>query len=445
MLRLIIQISLIAGPIALLVLFQLQFLPYHSEWITNWQRFAVVIGLILLWMLWPQIARSRTACIRWSDLKRIQAWGWVPVSILPILLVFTIATFPGEWLEGNLPPLPLIPMEAKAQRPDAKWATLHELLLAGEVNYVTGEPQSLFSNVLVLPNFEADNRKLSLRGRSLEGAVLAFAHLRNADFTGASLARANFGGADLREAKFDCEKTAGGIPGFFPIGLVGKDTKCTQLQSADFALARLQGASFRGAQMQGDIFFYAQLQGVNLGNAQLQGSDLVGVPLQGASLNGTQLQGAELFAARLQGAELFFAQLQGAFLYDAQLQGALLFQDLVWRTYPPSNTEGAFVIRPEPAPKYSGLNCNTSRCDWSETSYATLKSLIYNIDYPLESERARALHQIAVLGKPPFITDEASAKAWKDLEKESARLDGSYFDTLAKTLKATGCAAEGAP
>jgi hypothetical protein len=48
LLRLVIQISLVAGPIALLVLFQLQFLPYHSEWITNWQRIAVLIDLALL-------------------------------------------------------------------------------------------------------------------------------------------------------------------------------------------------------------------------------------------------------------------------------------------------------------------------------------------------------------------------------------------------------------
>ena len=50
LLRLVIQISLVAGPIALLVLFQLQFLPYHSEWITNWQRIAVLIDLALLWI-----------------------------------------------------------------------------------------------------------------------------------------------------------------------------------------------------------------------------------------------------------------------------------------------------------------------------------------------------------------------------------------------------------
>ena len=58
LLWLIIGISLVAGPIALLVLFQLQFLPYHSEWITNWQRVVVVIDLGILW---PCGLRSRAA------------------------------------------------------------------------------------------------------------------------------------------------------------------------------------------------------------------------------------------------------------------------------------------------------------------------------------------------------------------------------------------------
>ena len=60
LLWLIIGISLVAGPIALLLLFQLQFLPYHSGWTTNWQRIAIVIDLTLLWTLWPSIARGET-------------------------------------------------------------------------------------------------------------------------------------------------------------------------------------------------------------------------------------------------------------------------------------------------------------------------------------------------------------------------------------------------
>src|SRR5262249_42699252 len=70
MLRLIAQISLVAGPLALLVFFQFQFLPYHNEWISWWQRLAVVADLALLWTLWPSVARGETSSIGWHDLRR---------------------------------------------------------------------------------------------------------------------------------------------------------------------------------------------------------------------------------------------------------------------------------------------------------------------------------------------------------------------------------------
>jgi Pentapeptide repeats (8 copies) len=229
LLWLIIGISLVAGPIALLILFQLQFLPYHSEWITSWQRIAVLIDLVLLWKLWPRIARGDAARLRPSDFKRPTVQAWLLASSLPVLLVVTIATFPGEWLE-NLPAVRFIPTTWAAwtlpsvqaiQKAGSGWATLHDLLVAGPVNYVTGRPQSLWSNVLVVTNFEIDNRALSLRGRSLDGAVMVGAHLRKADFTGASLIGAKFNLADLREAKFESKwrtSEPGTPPGFFPIG-----------------------------------------------------------------------------------------------------------------------------------------------------------------------------------------------------------------------------------
>jgi len=485
LLRLIIEISLVAGPIALLILFQLQFLAYHGEWITSWQRVAIVIDLALLWILWPRIARGETAGLGWNDFKRVKVLAWLLMSTLPVLLVVTIATFPGE-LQERLPPVRLIPTTWEAwtlpsvqaiQTAGSGWATLHELLVAGEVNYVTGRPESLWSNVLVLPNFEVGDRvkfdaeskiaissnNILLRGRSLEGAVLAFAHLRNADFTGASLARANFTWADLRGAKFDCERI-GSLPGFFSQGHKEKDIICTQLQRANFAVAQLHGASLVGAQLQGAIFLGTQLQGAVLDDAQMQGAGLSIVQLQGASLNGTQLQGADLFYTGLEGSFLYEAQLQGASLYDAQLQGASLIRtqlqgasllnarldgasfrgNFVWRTNPPSNTNGALVAAPEPGPKYSGLNCPTGECDWSETSYAALKSLIEN-SVPWVGERDQVLRRITTLEEPPYVADETSAKAWTDLAKESARSSGSYFNTLAEKLKAIGCAADGAP
>jgi hypothetical protein len=302
LLRLIVQISLVAGPIALLVLFQLQFLPYHNEWITTWQRTAVVIDLILLWILWPPIARGETARLGWNDFKRVKVVAWMLASSLPVLLVFTIATFPGEWLEKNLPTVPLVATKWPTWKPDSirkakpqeksllmevvefkrrtdaalksmGWISLHRLLVGGGPDYVSQRPRSLWSNVLVLPNFEFGDRvkldtegkiaiaseTISLRGRSLEGAVLEYAHLKRADFTGAQVAGADFTGADLRQAAFSCAH-------------IGTEEKCAQLQGAFFLRAQLQGAALGGAQLQGADLTDAQLQDAWLHQAQLQGA-----------------------------------------------------------------------------------------------------------------------------------------------------------------------------
>jgi hypothetical protein len=69
LLKSVATISLVAGPIALLVLFQLQFLPYHNVWIW-WQRIAVLLDLVLLWLLWPPIARCTTR-LTWDNLRSV--------------------------------------------------------------------------------------------------------------------------------------------------------------------------------------------------------------------------------------------------------------------------------------------------------------------------------------------------------------------------------------
>jgi hypothetical protein len=143
---------------------------------------------------------------------------------------------------------------------------------------------------------------------------------------------------------------------------------------------------------------------------------------------------------------LIETQLQGARLLDAQLKGAWLRHNFVWRTNPPSNTEGAFVAAPEPGPIYSGLGCLTGECDWKEASYAALKLLIEkSVPSGQGPSVDQVLQRIAGLEKPPFVADEGSAKAWMDLATESARSAGSYFNTLAKMFKEIGCATDGAP
>jgi uncharacterized protein YjbI with pentapeptide repeats len=532
LLRQVAQISLVAGPIALLVLFQLQFLPHHSPSITWWQRIALVLDLLLLWLLWPPIARGETSLLAWRDFTRVKVLAWIVASTLPVLLVCTIATFPGEWLEDHIPSIPIVPTEwprwsaenveaeqltpqnqspttiSKVQSPRAqdqpllvelktgiaavlasmKFTSMHKLLVAGDPDFVAQRPSSLWSNVLVLPNFEVGDRvkfdadgkiaisseTISLRGRSLEGIVLSNARLKKADFTGAQLQRANFSGADLREAKFGCDLTGlesqcaqlqGALLNFAQ--LQGASLESARLQDASFTGARLQGSQLGDARLQGAAFVDAQLQGALLDHAQLQAAHLGSALLMGALLDGAQLQGAELGLAGLQGASLEFAQmegasldfaqlqgasldgaqLQGASLNDAQLQGASLTMVFVWRAEPSpgENATGAFVAIPETEPKYRRLNCEVLKsCEWTGASFAILKALIED-EVSAGRLRTEALARITKLEKPPYTQDEGSAKAWAELAKTSRGLPDAYAEVLAKKLKDIGCAADGAP
>jgi uncharacterized protein YjbI with pentapeptide repeats len=289
-----------------LVLFQIQFLPYHDAWITSWQRVAVMTDLTLLWILWLSIVYAKTTRLGCNHFKRVKVLSWLLASALQVLLVWTIATFPGEWVDENLPSLGLVPTTWPPWK--SHWASLRELLVAGEVNYVSRRPRSLWSNVLLLQYFEIGDRvkfdtegrisissaALSLRGRRLEGAVFPDAHLRNADFTGVQLAGAKFWNADLREAKFGC------APHFGPC-------------------AQLQGAEFDGAQLQGANLSVADLEDASLISAHLEGANLRRVNLERATLDYAKLQGASLNEANLRGVSIKWAQLQGADLSDADI------------------------------------------------------------------------------------------------------------------------------
>jgi hypothetical protein len=123
----------------------------------------------LLWTLWPSIARCETVRLGLIDFKRPRILAWLFVSAVPVLLAVMIATFPGEWFEK----LRLVPTTWEAwtapsveatQKRDSGWATLYELLVASHVSLVT-DRKGWWSNVLVLPDFKAgDRRQIRRRG-----------------------------------------------------------------------------------------------------------------------------------------------------------------------------------------------------------------------------------------------------------------------------------------
>jgi hypothetical protein len=84
-------------------------LPYHLEWVTWIQRFAVFPDVILLWLLWPAVLNGRSK-LMWHLERRGKGWPGVLAltgryiagliaCLIPVGFAFTAATFPGEGME----------------------------------------------------------------------------------------------------------------------------------------------------------------------------------------------------------------------------------------------------------------------------------------------------------------------------------------------------------
>src|SRR5262249_16385256 len=54
-LRLIVWITLVAGPVLVLLQGQITFLPYHLKWVTWLQRVVILIDLAVIWYFWDRI------------------------------------------------------------------------------------------------------------------------------------------------------------------------------------------------------------------------------------------------------------------------------------------------------------------------------------------------------------------------------------------------------
>ena len=370
----ILWITLVGAPIAVLLLLQIQFLPYHDLLITWTTRGVLILDLGLIWWLWRNILGSRAnerKASLWRSLATMAAAA--TMSVLTILFACGVATIPGEWQEHYLP-----------------IASLRNAVFHGSVDPTTRRRGSLFSNTLVLPDFniyeemkiddpdkvEWRQHLINLRGRDLKGAVLYGAVLPKADFTAARLQSAVLVSADLR--------------------------------GASFLNAQLQGASLDDARLQGSVLVYAQLQGASLHGAELQGASLAGAQLQGGSLDDAGLQGAVLKSANLQGVTLDKARLQGASLNRADLRGTSLKATLVWRT----QLNGAAFEDLFASPNWSPQA-------WTDTSYVAVIRSIQQVSRG--DIRDAALDRAAILDctrkawhahAAPRVATESADEAW---------------------------------
>jgi uncharacterized protein YjbI with pentapeptide repeats len=487
LLWLIALISLVLAPVALLVFFELQFLPYHHEWITWWQRLAVGIDLLLMWLFWPAIALRQEAeqePTQRRPVAVIQRVGTVgsmyAISIASVLLVGVVAVFPGERLEA-------VQQHVNPTFVEEALVAVREALVAGKVDSARRKPESLWSNRLVLPGLDviertkldseakiaAASETASLRARNLEGAVLIGAELRKVDFTGTNLRGAFLDKADLRDAKLDCalpfrEGSQDNREPVLCVQLKGASLIETQLQGASLNGAQLQGASLYGAQLQGASLNGAQLQGALLNHvdrlqtgerrtldstveknnpAQLQGASLIETQLQGAALDGAQFQGASLDHAQLQGASLIETQLQGAALDGAQFQGASLNGAYMWRLDSKNiDLTNAQISWPRIE---QVVSCDEPManfvCAWTPQRFHELRDKI-NHEVPDGHGRKKlALDRIdQQLDPEKSFPDVERMESWRAVSNAPPSTS-AYEPEVAKQWQQAGCAVEGSP
>jgi uncharacterized protein YjbI with pentapeptide repeats len=437
LLWLIAFISMVIGPVALLVFFQLQFLAYHEEWVSWWQRGAVAADLALLWTLWPRVGLPGGGFARAAEAGRrdvVEAMQRIATMAVMILitavsvpLVFTFATFPGEWLDDSF-------------RSRPKFDSIRKLVV--DFDPIGGKYHGPWFDRIVLEGLDVIDRTkldteakiaalpetLSLRGRNLEGA----------DLIGATLPKVNLEGANLRGAFL------------LAADLRGASLRDAQLVGAQLGRALLQGASLEKAQLLSADLGLAELQGASLECAQLQGANLGKASLQGAWLRTAQLQGAWLNDAHLEGAILDNAQLQGAKLAGAHFEGASLRNAFIWRADARHayGTTDARVERVETGPKR--LECPPEY--WREPqvvawSAAYLTRLISRIEREIRREEFTVFPKLRLPLLNPDMSlpeEQQMTEHWEKVQSLSPAPD-AYEAKLAEQWWQIGCSMDGAP
>jgi hypothetical protein len=158
----LIALTLVVFPILLLLLLQIQFLPFHDVTITKAQRAALFLDIVLLWLLRPPIFADLSVEIfgRARVFARVlRGFGLVLAGVTSILALWfsiVVATMPNEWQETafawlDSPRWRVAYVEYGKEK--TKLVSTRDLLFAGEVDETTRRRTSLFSNTLVLPGF----------------------------------------------------------------------------------------------------------------------------------------------------------------------------------------------------------------------------------------------------------------------------------------------------
>jgi uncharacterized protein YjbI with pentapeptide repeats len=468
-LGLISMATLAMAPLALLLLFQIQFLPYHGEAELWLQRCIVALDAAILWALWPHVWLSADDNHSLFTSRRLSYFFVLILGAASILFSITVATFPYEQLEKYLPRMAFIPVNTTTGYDDngdpqkrVMYYSLHDVLFGGAVDRGTEQPKSLWSNRLFLAEFDpglggdatdrTPGRPFNLRGRRLEGAIMFGANLREVDFSGARLQGAYLIHADLRGAQFRCAATDL-YPDANALAAARISEGCTHLEGATLDGALLEDADLDDAQLQGASLRWARLQGATLDRANLEGADLENAVLDATSLDSTDLRAARLVKATLRGAALRSTQLQAADLASADIASSVLDGVYLWRTNlvgivsRDNLVTGAISGARQQCPRSPGTSCLFGPADYAalEHSVRSVLPATGNLHGDRNLNRDRALARLAGSLDPATPTQGGQAAGLAALAGRPPPDERDFEESQAAQWRKTACAIDDEP
>jgi len=230
-------------PLALLIYFEIVFLPYHDIEITTAHRAFILVDFLFFAIFWIFLHFPASGYVRGVGRSIIS----YPLSFLTMLVIwvaamffsFAVATIPGEGVDRMMAsferfrtPVPFGTPAGEAER----FAFLPTaFLFEGRVSLVSGQPASWFSRSIIVTDTDVVRRasasergvSLRLRGRAFRYAVLDRSNLSRADLSGSDLRGASLRGTDMRKARL----------------------RSARLSGADLTGATLVGADLQGADL----------------------------------------------------------------------------------------------------------------------------------------------------------------------------------------------------
>ena len=318
------RLTLVIGPVLILIFVQLRFLPYHNANVTQLHQFSIVADIIFVWILWKKITgqfRRPLSSIR--DLQK--RWkDYVPDIYFFILTIFLgwFVLFDAVIPNGSVRGLPqkgnlTDHLEPFAKRyldislsvlvmhspPPEILAEYHRAGISGERAWIEyAEPLDLQSRDLRFAKFiDVRFTRTNLLRSDLRGADLSFAEFQGANLYEANLQRANLHNAKLQGAWLGNAHLEGA--NLSSTSLLGADLKGAHLQGALMNKVSAEGADFSNAQMQGADLEESNLFLASFAHADIQGADLSGTVISGVNLHGANLRGVKFTGAVLDGTD----------------------------------------------------------------------------------------------------------------------------------------------